>query len=50
MKTILILLSLSIMWRGSWKNEDGDFSISYIISYILALVAWGIIVFGNVVE
>lgn len=50
MKAILILLSLSMMWRGSWKNEDGNVSIPYIISFILAIVAWGIIMFGNVVE
>lgn len=50
MKAILILLSLSMIWRGSLKDEDGNFSIPYIISYICALVAWGITMFGNVVE
>lgn len=50
MKTILILLSLSMIWRGSWTNEDGNLSIPYIISFICAIAAWGIIMFGNVIE
>ena len=49
MKAILLLLSLSMIWRGSLKDEDGNFSIPYIIRYICALVAWGITMFGNVV-
>lgn len=50
MKAILILLSLSMMWGISLKDENGNFSLPHIIGYICALVAWGIIVFGNVVE
>ena len=50
MKTVLLLLSLSLIWHGSLKDEDGKFSVPYTISFVCALVAWGIIVFGNVVE
>lgn len=50
MKTILILLSLSMIWRGSWKDENGNFSFPYTISFIFAVAAELIIVFGNVVE
>ena len=49
MKAILLLLSLSMIWRGSLKDENGNFSIPYIISYVCALIAWGITMFGNVV-
>jgi hypothetical protein len=39
-----------MMWRGSLKDEYGNFSIQYTISFIFALAAWGITLFGNVVE
>ena len=50
MKMILILLSLSMIWRSSFKDEDGNFSIKYTISFLCAIAAWIIIIFGNVVE
>lgn len=50
MRIILILLSLSMIWHGSFKDENGDFSIPYTISFLCAIAAWAIIIFGNVVE
>lgn len=50
MKAILILLSLSMIWHGSFTDENGKFNFQYTVSLICAIVAWGLIVFGNVVE
>ena len=50
MKVILILLSLSMVWRGSLKDENDNFSFPYTVSFIFAIAAWGLIMFGNVVD